>query len=326
MGAQNQPLYPMLGWQLSVDPDPGDTVTYTVFMGTVYPPATIVSTNQAATQFDPGKLLANIPYFWKVIARDNHEATASSSVWNFATGDPVVPGEMVLIPAGYFQMGCDDGECSWDTVPLHTVYLDYYRIDRYEVTNAEYEECVSAGACSAPYSTGSYTRESNYGNPNYADYPVIEVTWNYASTYYNWAGKRLPTEAEWEKAVRGSSDTRPYPWGEQVPDCTLANIWSCLGDTSPVGNHPAGASPYGVMDMIGNIGEWVFDWYDGGYYSLYPPDAWPPNPTGPDTGYYKRFRGGIFNSVSLAYGDSREPDYYSSFIYLGFRCAAPIDE
>jgi len=272
MGAQNQPLYPMLGWQLSADPDPGDTVTYTVFLGTVYPPATIVSADQTTTDYQTSKLPPNTTHYWRVIARDNHGASASSPVWNFTTGDPVVPGEMVLIPAGNFQMGCDPAhnggsEC-WYTEPLHTVYLDYYRIDRYEVTNAEYEECVNSGACSAPHYTDSPTRESYYGNPTYADYPVIAVTWYDVSTYCTWAGKRLPTEAEWEKAARGSGDTRPYPWGEQVPDCTLANIWSCLGDTSPVGNYPAGASPYGVMDMIGNVGEWVSDWYAWDYYSL----------------------------------------------------------
>jgi formylglycine-generating enzyme required for sulfatase activity len=249
----------------------------------------------------------------------------------------VISSEEVYVPAGQFYMGCavdlSNVHCDGDAQPIHPVYLDAFFIDRTEVTNAQYRACENAGACLPPLAEDSETRSNYYTNPAYDDYPVIHINWARAWTYCDWVGRRLPTEAEWEKAARGT-DMRWYPWGNTSPTCDLLNYtWvtfvngepryhRCVGDTAPVGSCPDGASPYGALDMAGNVREWVNDFYYNRYYHTSP----YYNPPGPAStpAMEHLVRGGAwadhrdFGTNTWVRMD--EASIYDTWL-IGFRCA-----
>ena len=240
---------------------------------------------------------------------------------------------LVYIPAGEFKLGStrtEDLQILEEELPQHTVYLADYWIDRTEVTNAQYARCVAdSGACTSPINYSSVTRSSYYENSQYANYPVVFVSWSQASAYCSWAGRRLPTEAEWEKAAR-RPEGRIYPWGNTF-DGTLANYCdiNCNNawkdtlyddgyiDTSPVGDYPDGASMYGILDMAGNVYEWVADWY-GPYHR-----GDQTNPTGPPSGSEHILRGGSWGDdpahIRAAVRSHEVADFWMNF--MGFRCA-----
>lgn len=246
--------------------------------------------------------------------------------------------QMVLmyVPEGEFLMGADpsDRYANEDEQPQHNVYLDAFWIDQTEVTNHMYSLCVSAGACRPPQKIDApNVADFYYGSHYYDQYPVTYVSWNDATDYCTWAGRRLPTDAEWEKAARGLTG-RMYPWGNQAPNGFLANLCdascpfesernSSYNDNYPgvsaVGAFPQGASPYGALDMAGNVNEWVADFYAEDYYSTSPSS----NPAGPMASNLYVLRGGSSEqSAWYARTSHRSGDWPSgNYPNLGFRCA-----
>ncbi len=332
----------------------GRPLRYDVHLGVNDPtPDTLVAAGLTAPQWDPPTFQPGEMVFWSVTAIDDDGRRSAGPVWFFRVdsyAEPLDLNAMVTVPAGEFRMGCDravftGADCYSREFPLHPVYLDGYKLDKYEVTVGEYRTCVAAGACSPPRRTVSDTRDRYYDNPAYFQHPVIYVSWWDANDFCAWEGKRLPTEAEWEKAYRGPIDTRMFTWGEGTPTCghmnfTLPSGPLCNRDTVRVGLYPAGASPYGAMDMGGNVFEWVHDIYSETYYRSSP----YANPTGPDITfeptdseiYYFSLRGGsyrrqwFYTRVSHRHfghhGDSPfadRPYYRNNFV--GFRCAQPLD-
>ncbi len=234
---------------------------------------------------------------------------------------------LFYVPTGEFAMGSENGEPN--EKPVHAVYLDAFWIDPTEVTNKKYSLCVKAGACIEPLYKSSASRASYYGNSEFDNYPVVYVDWNMANTYCEWAGRRLPTEAEWEKAARGT-DGRMYPWGNEI-DGTFANFGNPVnspynvGDTTEVGKYKTGASPYGAYDMAGNVAEWVRDWYSDTYYQSSPAS----NPLGPDSGDVRALRGGSWNYIDFVVRSTSRGGFVPNDsdvdlgyrVDIGFRCA-----
>jgi formylglycine-generating enzyme required for sulfatase activity len=248
---------------------------------------------------------------------------------------------LVYVPAGEFLMGTEKGLT--DEQPIHKVYLDAYWLDQTEVTNAMYARCVEAGRCDEP------SAQAFFQDPAYASHPVEYVSWNDAVNYCAWARRRLPTEAEWEKAAAWDPYTnqqRVYPWGNEY-DCHNGNFddetelddslmqngdVSCDGfvRTAPVGSFPEGASVYGALDMGGNVWEWVHDAFIEvdplspsiqNYYAISPLE----NPQGVDPAIteYRGMRGGSYNFI-FGYGRSAYRLWFGlddSYEGVGFRCA-----
>ena len=239
----------------------------------------------------------------------------------------------LFVAEGSVYMGGLDVLLENDELPAHTVQLDAFWVDQVEVTNGMYGLCVQAGVCRSPVTLNSDNRAEYFGTIEFQDYPVVNVTWYDANVYCQWAGRRLPTEAEWERAARGD-DMRTYPWGSASPSEVYVNSDNSVGDTSRVGSYPAGASPFGVLDMAGNVWEWVFDYYAASYYEK----SSDTNPSGPEDGglnYLRVIRGGGFqdNFIGLRVSNRgyevgpdpfalpNEDSYYGkSSVKIGFRC------
>jgi len=227
----------------------------------------------------------------------------------------------VAIPAGKFQMGCSaqDKDCNKVEEPEHTVFLSAYKIDKNLVSVEFYHQCVEAGKCTPP-ATG---KGCNSYMPSLYDHPVNCVSWDQAVEYCKWAGGQLPTEAQWEKAARGDKDDRIYPWGNEW-DASKACFHK--NSTCSDGSYPQGASPYGVMDMEGNVAQWVSDWYSPDYYSKGPKD-WD-NPTGPSSGQERVIKGaGYWASSSDFMRISKRKTIITPNAQIpgiGFRCVQSI--
>jgi len=251
--------------------------------------------------------------------------------------DPFIDGmTKIYIPPGEFLMGSPKNkieanynpEANYDEKPVHKVFVDGFWIDRTEVTNEMFAVFLNVMGNQKQGRSTWLNADSKYVNihlqdgkweadTGYEQYPVVGVSWFGANSYCGWAGKRLPTEAEWEKAARGV-DGRTYPWGEII-NCNMANYKGCIESLARVGSFPMSASPYGVLDMAGNAVEWVKDWYAEDTYKF----TLEQNPTGPLEGYMRVIRGGSWLSVGnylrAAYRDKIRPD--DSGYATGFRCA-----
>ncbi|MFO8056630.1 MAG: formylglycine-generating enzyme family protein [bacterium] len=260
-----------------------------------------------------------------------------------ASGKKSAPAGMVHVPEGEFTMGMEvekalqecrkfnGDKCKREEfkreAPAHQVWLDGYYIDKHEVTQAEYNKCVSADECDPNLKHDGFTGDKQ---------PVVGVKWEGAKDYCEWVDKRLPTEAEWEKAARGT-DERMYSWGNEF-DGTKANFcdkncekdWACrdwddgYAKTAPVGSYPENASPYGALDMTGNAPEWTADWYKEDYYQKSP----DKNPKGPlyVLGGARVWRGGGFDDspVGLQTVDRSRHVYPMDANFVGFRCAKDL--
>jgi formylglycine-generating enzyme required for sulfatase activity/tRNA A-37 threonylcarbamoyl transferase component Bud32 len=263
--------------------------------------------------------------------KSSNRLTPTPTIHQLGIGSTMVSSKdnmvEVYVPAGEFTMGSANGD--EDELPIHTVYLDEFWIDQTEVTNAMFATFLNELDNQIEGEKGwldaldidAYIiqRGGNWQPINYdfSDHPVVEVSWYGARAYCEWAGRRLPTESEWEKAAKGS-DNLIYPWGSEI-NCSFAQFGGCDEKTVPVGSFPNGVSPFGVLDMAGNVWEWVADWYAADFYSSSPLE----NPAGPVSGKYRVLRGGSWLNddyhARTTYRTKLRPT--DSGNSIGFRCA-----
>lgn len=242
-----------------------------------------------------------------------------------AAEEPMIekdPVEMVIIPAGPFIRGSAPGEGRLDEQPRRKIYLNAFAIDKYEVSNAHYMKFLDETLHKPPLNV--FAERPFNEEEGIADLPVVQVTWHDAVDYCFWAGKRLPTEAEWEKAARGT-DGRLFPWGDEAPTPQRANFekdWEGKKTFVEVTALPEGQSPSGLFNLSGNVREWVQDWYDTEYYSSSP----DKNPRGPETGILKVLRGGSWRSFDTdVRATSRGKGGFALKTHgIGFRCARDV--
>ena len=273
--------------------------------------------------------ILNLDIFFRFYnAYQNHTLTMEKirldiAAFDFGRRSSVIPVDtkisqldgmtQVYVPEGEFLMGKGEVRKN-DNSPQHTVYLNAFWMDKYEVSNAMYLKCLQAGVCSEMVSDNT-----TYQSWVYRNHPITYVTWEQANAYCQWAGRRLPTEAEWEKAARGT-DGRKYPWGNEAPNARLANFdGSMIHEAVSVYRYPLGASPYGALNMSGNVREWIADWYAEDYYLVTP----YANPTGAETGSERSLRSGSYNEdkneIAITSRYRHEPQ--SAGLSRGFRCA-----
>jgi eukaryotic-like serine/threonine-protein kinase len=310
------------------------------------PTAASVPATATATQA-PTAAPTVVPTDTAIPPTDTPAPTATPALGKGSTRTSDIDSEVqVYVPAGDFLMGAAHSDTdaqqtsvgngrAYEEIPQFTYHLDNYWIDKFEVTNGQYQQCVAAGKCEKPWVDYVWSvLMSYYGNPQYDKYPVVWVTWFQARAYCEWAGRRLPTEAEWEKAARGT-DGQMYPWGNDKPSGDKANFCdsNCQRtianpafndgyvETAPVGSYPAGASPYGAMDMAGNVWEWTS--------TLIRPYPYDANDGREDLNApgERVWRGGTWSNgvwwlrSSVRY---RSVNFYKWGV-LGFRCAATPD-
>ena len=302
----------VLDGSASTDPE-GDPLRFAWSVGNTPGIGVVLADSTSSTQTFVATAAGE--YVFALVVNDGQTNSIRSLVRIEASPTALERDGMVQVAAGAFDMGSDLG--ADDEKPVHRVEISAFWIDKTEVTAAAYAACVESGACSQPPAAPG----CNSALPDRVDHPVNCVTWEQAQTYCLWAGKRLPTEAEWEKAARGT-DGRRFAWGNALPDRERLNFNDNLGGTAETGTYESGASFYGLLNMGGNVSEWTADRYDAAYYSQSP----SVDPQGPESGDFRTVRGGNWQiGVPIAVLSATIRGRFvptTAAPTLGFRCAA----